>query len=485
MIQPMQITQRLLASLICLSLFLSTVSRFTPVEAARRTDNNEQELLQAVLNGETERVRSLLQTNKKLAKAKDAEGTTPLHLAARTGHYEIARLLLMFDADAKAKTRTDVTPLHLAAQSSEVQIVNLLLSRKANVEAKDKNGRRPSDYAAAANNEDLASALRSKEEAQAHHRRVRNTIIAIGIAVAAAVVIYYALNKDKDDEAKSKEEREKAAQEAEAKKAEIDKQEAEKRALQAEAERLEREANKPITVASRPANVVASTPKPEPPRPNNSNVVAVPVARPPKPPNRRVELDIPFVEQQAHSWDCGPNSAQRMLRYYGINHSYSTVLNVTNQHRPALMKTLNLGTTPHSLRDAIKGLGRAVSLKRETNLNEVISAVMARKPVIALLRVGSKSVEVAVMGKGTIVGGVLDKVGARPNITASYPLLHWVVIRGVDQDAKLLLLQNPNGAPDQWITYDEFSKKWNWSVGSGVVKEALDKEAVTTRTILY
>ncbi len=391
----------------------------------------------------------------------------------------------MFDADAKAKTRTDVTPLHWAAQSGEVQIVNLLLSRKANVEAKDKSGRRPSDYAAAANNDDLASALRAKEEVQARQRRIRNTIIAIGIAAGAAIAIYYALNKDKDDEAKSKEEREKAAQEAAVQKAEIDKQEAEKRALQEEAERLEREANKPVTVASRPTNAVASSSKPELPRPSSSNIVVAPAAPSPKLPLRRVELDIPYVPPQAHRWDCGPNSAQRLLRYYGLIHSYQTVLNVTNQNRPALMKALDLGTTPHALRDAIKGLGRNVSLKRETNLNEVINAVMARKPVIALLRVGSKSMDVAVMGKGTIVGGLLDKVGARPNITASYPLLHWIVIRGVDQDANLLLLQNSNGNPDQWITYDDFSKKWNWSVGSGATKEALSKEGVTTRTVLY
>lgn len=267
MIQPTPTTQRLLASVICLAFFLPPVSRLTIAAATLRMDNNEQELLQAVQNGETERVRSLLQTKKKLAKAKDAEGSTALHFAARAGHYEIAQLLLMFDADAKAKTRTDVTPLHLAAQAGEVQIVNLLLSRKANVEAKDKSGRRPSDYAAAANNEDLASALRSKEEVQARQRRIRNTIIAIGIAAGAAIAIYYALNKDKDDEAKSKEEREKAAQEAAAQKAEIDKQEAEKRALQAEAEGLEREANKPINLPSstRPANspAIAATPKPE------------------------------------------------------------------------------------------------------------------------------------------------------------------------------------------------------------------------------
>ena len=200
-----------------------------------------------------------------------------------------------------------------------------------------------------------------------------------------------------------------------------------------------------------------------------------------------VELALPYVEPQNDSWSCGPNSATRLLLYYAGNPNaitYDMVKHAANTQRPEIMQITGLGTTPHALRDTIKIFRQDISLKRETDLSEIINALRAKKPVIALLRVGSKEVPVAVMGKGTIVGGVLDKVGARPNVTLTYPRLHWVTIHGVNLETKQLLIQNTNGQ-DDWMSIDEFYKKWNWSVGAGAVKAALDAEAVTTRTILY
>lgn len=123
-------------------------------------------------------------------------------------------------------------------------------------------------------------------------------------------------------------------------------------------------------------------------------------------------------------------------------------------------------------------------LKRETDIQTILGVLNQGKPVIALIRIGSKSEDIAVMGKGTIVGGVLDKIGARPNVTASFPLLHWVVIYGYDRVTKKLYVQNTNGI-DERYPYDTFYNKWNWSVGAGATKEYLDAEGVTTRTILY
>ena len=252
----------LVATLILCLLFQPWL-RLQVLAAGQSGKAAEQEVLSAAQNGDVDRARALLSSNKKLAKIKNSEGLTPLHLGALAGSFEVVRLLLEYDADAKAKTKFDVTPLHYAAQSGQAEIVNLLLSRKANVEAKDKNGQRPSDYAARGGNEDLAFALRKKEEAQARQRRIRNTLIAIGISVAAALVIYYALRKDKDDETKTKEEREKAAQEAEAKKAEIDRDEAEKRRLEQEEAEARREIDAPISVASkRPTDERATEPSP-------------------------------------------------------------------------------------------------------------------------------------------------------------------------------------------------------------------------------
>lgn len=199
--------------------------------------------------------------------------------------------------------------------------------------------------------------------------------------------------------------------------------------------------------------------------------------------NRRfVRLDLPYVRTQTETWSCGPNSATRLLKFHGYNVSYEMVMSIAKNK--SFIADLELGTTPHALRDTMQVWRKETVLKRETDSSTIFGALDQGKPVIALIRVGSKSREIAVMGKGTIVGGVLDKIGARPNITASFPLLHWVVIYGYDRVTKELYVQNTNGA-DERYSYQTFYNKWNWSVGEGATKEYLQAEAVTTRTILY
>ena len=197
-----------------------------------------------------------------------------------------------------------------------------------------------------------------------------------------------------------------------------------------------------------------------------------------------VEFNLPYVEVQNDKWSCGPNSATRLLLYYGRNVSYEMMKSTANTKRPEIMQITNMGTTPHALRDTVRVYRPETVLKRETDLDEIINALRAKKPVIALLRVGSVEIDIAVMGKGTIVGGALDKIGARPNITATYPKLHWVILHGVNQATRQLRIQNPNG-DNSWVSFEEFHKKWNWSVGEGAAKRALEAEGVTTRTILY
>uniref|UniRef100_A0A3Q2CDR0 Uncharacterized protein n=1 Tax=Cyprinodon variegatus TaxID=28743 RepID=A0A3Q2CDR0_CYPVA len=58
----------------------------------------------------------------------NADGFTPLHVAALHGHSSIAALLIRHGANVNARTNQNATPLHLASQNSHVQVEEQLLS---------------------------------------------------------------------------------------------------------------------------------------------------------------------------------------------------------------------------------------------------------------------------------------------------------------------------------------------------------------------
>ena len=64
-------------------------------------------------------------------------GMSPLHFAARNGHFQTAEVLLRAGISRDARTKVDRTPLHVASQEGHVPIVDLLLSNSADIEAKD------------------------------------------------------------------------------------------------------------------------------------------------------------------------------------------------------------------------------------------------------------------------------------------------------------------------------------------------------------
>lgn len=58
----------------------------------------------------------------------NADGFTPLHVAALHGHSSVAALLIRHGANVNARTNQNATPLHLASQNSHVQVEEQLLS---------------------------------------------------------------------------------------------------------------------------------------------------------------------------------------------------------------------------------------------------------------------------------------------------------------------------------------------------------------------
>jgi ankyrin repeat protein len=113
-------------------------------------------LLQAVINGDAELVRVLLNSGANVT-AKNNYNWTPLHFAAKNGYTEIVIDLLDKGADVNATanyeddpngTQPSITALHLAAQNEHAETVRALLNHSADVNAKDWKNKTPLHLAA-------------------------------------------------------------------------------------------------------------------------------------------------------------------------------------------------------------------------------------------------------------------------------------------------------------------------------------------------
>ena len=72
---------------------------------------------------------------------RDAEGRTPLHLAAWYGYATIVQRMLAQQADINARDEHDRTPGHWAAFKGYLDVIKLLVNSGADINARDKQGR--------------------------------------------------------------------------------------------------------------------------------------------------------------------------------------------------------------------------------------------------------------------------------------------------------------------------------------------------------
>nr|XP_025723207.1 ankycorbin isoform X3 [Callorhinus ursinus] len=120
----------------------------------RKSDTNEwnkndDRLLQAVENGDAEKVASLLGKKGASATKQDSEGKTAFHLAATKGHVECLRVMVTHGVDVTAQDTAGHSALHLAAKNSHYECIRKLLQSKCPAESVDSSGKTALHYAAA------------------------------------------------------------------------------------------------------------------------------------------------------------------------------------------------------------------------------------------------------------------------------------------------------------------------------------------------
>ncbi|XP_053513195.1 ankycorbin isoform X3 [Artibeus jamaicensis] len=112
-------------------------------------NKNDDRLLQAVENGDAEKVASLLGKKGASATKQDSEGKTAFHLAATKGHVECLRVMVTHGVDVTAQDTAGHSALHLAAKNSHHEYIRKLLQSKCPAESTDSSGKTALHYAAA------------------------------------------------------------------------------------------------------------------------------------------------------------------------------------------------------------------------------------------------------------------------------------------------------------------------------------------------
>jgi ankyrin repeat protein len=115
---------------------------------AQGATGTPEELHEAAMNGDTEKIIMILDANPHFVNRRNKEGRTALTIAACMGYEEVAELLLTRGADVNTTDDKGRSPLLWAAGFNRVPVAALLLDWGAKVNARDRSGTTPLHWAA-------------------------------------------------------------------------------------------------------------------------------------------------------------------------------------------------------------------------------------------------------------------------------------------------------------------------------------------------
>jgi Ca2+-binding RTX toxin-like protein len=181
----------------------------------------------------------------------------------------------------------------------------------------------------------------------------------------------------------------------------------------------------------------------------------------------RVEIAVDTQQHQNDAWSCGPNSAARLLRAYGINANYETLkAQAANSN---IISDYGLGTPPPAL-EAVMDTYRSTKRQSGAGFDTVINLLAQGRPVVALIGWGSVDLPFPLPWNPF-------------NFDTAPEKLHYVCLRGFDAAAQRIFYTDTNGQQKSF-TYGEFQQKWNWP-GDGIPYATLSGMGVKKNTILW
>ena len=130
------------------------------------TSGAKLDIYEACAVGQLDTIESSLKQKPDCINQYSYDGWTPLHLAAFFGHKEAVEILLEKGADTEIRSKSNIAmgnmPLHAAVASNRKDIVKLLVEKGANVNARQIPGNFTPLHIATFNNLDIVKLLISK-----------------------------------------------------------------------------------------------------------------------------------------------------------------------------------------------------------------------------------------------------------------------------------------------------------------------------------
>ena len=124
--------------------------------------SNGQDIFETINNGDLETVKSILEKDPELIKARDNVGDSPLTWAVTTNNIEIARYLIKQGAEINASNQDGRTPIHWVVIRAGADMAELLIENGADINIVDYDKHTPLHNAGTRGNVEVAKLLVEK-----------------------------------------------------------------------------------------------------------------------------------------------------------------------------------------------------------------------------------------------------------------------------------------------------------------------------------